>query len=300
MLVKLKIAETIIEFSGNKKEDARLPAEYKNFVYNGKGKSDILINIIRTNNLPRVKGAESLFITRHNIDKEEAWQLLKKMNAYIYLGLIKEKKQVVFINPGFNQVDAHCLSSNSESFIWHIQSLVDDFLQILLINYFAQRKTGIFAHAAGIKDLNGKGFIFAGKSGCGKSTTAKIWDKHSRAMVLNDDRVIVKKPKGKFTIYPSPWHGELSKYLYSPLEQAPLDQVFFLRHSRKNNIKVLGPNEAFLDLYPAIFPPFWSSDLLNNAVYFCHDLAVNIKCSRLGFKKDKDIIEFVRKTYARN
>ena len=177
-----------------------------------------------------------------------------------------------------------------------VEDIIYDFLQVLLINYFALHKKEIFVHSIGVKDLDGKGLLFAGKSGAGKSTTAKLWHKYSKAMVLNDDRIIVRKLNGKFFIYGAPWHGEFSDYLYSKIESAPLEKLFFIYHATHNTIRQISQKEAFNWLYPALFPTFWDKGNLENIVSFCQDLLRNVACYRLGFVNNKKIIEFVRKS----
>ncbi len=190
--------------------------------------------------------------------------------------------------------DSLLRDGKGKGFVWSASDIIYDFLQVLLINYFAQRKSGIFTHSVGIKDLDGKGLIFTGKSGAGKSTTARIWHKHSKAMVLNDDRIIVRKVKDKFFIYGSPWHGEFSDYLESRIESAPIDKIFFIHHAKENNFKRLSQKDAFNLLYPALFPTFWDKRCLENIASFSLDLVNSVKCYRLGFVNNNRVIGFVR------
>jgi len=134
-----------------------------------------------------------------------------------------------------------------------------------------------------------------GPSGCGKSTTGRLWHKHSKAMVLNDDRIIVRKLNGKFFIYGSPWYGEFSDYLYSIIESAPLNKLFFIHHASNNIVRQISQKEAFNLLYPAFFPTFWNKDSLENVVSFCQDLIKNVFCYSLGFVNNKKLIGSVRK-----
>jgi DNA polymerase III delta prime subunit len=209
----------------------------------------------------------------------------------------------MLVNKTFDRVTAYLLPKRNiphrlpkaGEWTWNVSDLIYDFLQVLLINYFAQRNQGIFTHSIGVKDLDGSGLLFTGKSGCGKTTTAKFWHKHSKAMVLNDDRIIVRKNNGKFFIYGSPWHGEFSDYLQSRIDSALLERIFFIYHSPQNTVKKIFQKEVFDQLYPALFPTFWDKKCLENIVSFCQDLIKNVPCYSLGFVNDKKIIEFVRR-----
>ena len=331
VVVKLKIADTIIRVQSNfplgqltkEEEKAQASERFENFFYKGRQAPHILINVEVVDKLPEIKKTKPVFITYHFQDGSENWRLLKKGNSYVYKSPLEDKKQVVLVNRTFDRVTAYLLPKDrrqktedrkqkaegrrqkteskgrkEKEFVWNVSDIIYDFLQVLMINYFAQRKQGIFTHSIGVKDLNGKGLLFAGKSGAGKSTTARLWHKHSKAMVLNDDRIIARKIKGKFFIYGAPWHGDFNDYLESHIESAQVAKLFFIYHSPKNTVKKISQKQAFNLLYPALFPTFWDKGCLENIASFCHDLIKTVPCFSLGFVNDKRVIEFVRKVDA--
>ena len=63
---------------------------------------------------------------------------------------------------------------------WSLTGLVYEFLQVLLISYFAKNGDGIFLHSCGIGERSGEGLVFAGKESAGKSTTARLWYRKQR------------------------------------------------------------------------------------------------------------------------
>jgi hypothetical protein len=278
-----------------KEQGLQVSERFDNFSYSGEGKPDILINIEIVDKLPQIYNTKPLFITYHFQDGSENWRLLKKGNTYVYKSPLEDKKQVILVNETFDRVKAYLLPKKDKGFVWNTTDIIYDFLQVLLINYFAQKNEGIFTHSIGIKDLDGKGLLFAGKSSAGKSTTARLWHKHSKAMVLNDDRIIVRKNRDRFFIYGCPWHGDFSDYLVSRIESAPLKKLFFIYHAPKNIVREISRKKAFNLLYPALFPTFWDKKCLENIVSFCQDLIKNVPCYSLGFVNDKRVIEFVKK-----
>lgn len=301
--INLKIADTIIlmqsrfplERLSAEEQKLQVAERFDNFFYKGSQRPDILIDIEIVDKLPNISNAKPVFITYHFQDKSENWRLLKQGDNYIYKCPLEDKKQVMLVNKTFNRVKAYLLPKKNKGKVWNKTDIIYDFLQVLLINYFAQRNQGIFTHSVGIKDVDGRGLLFAGKSGAGKSTTARIWHKDSKAMVLNDDRIIVRKVNGKFFIYGSPWHGEFSDYLASRIESVPLKLIFFIHHSPENIATQISPKPAFNLLYPALFPTFWDKNCLENIAVFCDDLVKNVPCYRLGFVNNKKVIRFVRK-----
>ncbi|MFH1201780.1 MAG: hypothetical protein V1674_02690 [Candidatus Omnitrophota bacterium] len=301
--IKLKIADIIIQMQSiftpehlsQEEEKRQIASRFNNFFYRGSQDPDILINVEIQDKSPQIHNTKPLFITRHFDSGDENWRILKKGQSIIYKCPLKDKKQVMVVNKKFDRVIAYLLPKKDKERAWNITDIIYDFLQVLLINYFALRKLGIFTHAIGVKDLDGKGLLFAGKSGAGKSTTARLWHKHSKVMVLNDDRIIVRKNNGNFFIYGSPWHGEFGDYLASRIDSAPIDKLFFIHHAPRNNVRRIRVKEAFNSLYPAIFPTFWDKGCLENIVSFCQDLVENIPCYSLGFVNDRRVIDFVRR-----
>jgi len=301
--VKLKIADIVIKMQSNFRleqlteieQREQISERFNNFLYKGKDRPDIVIKINIVDRLPEIIKTKDIFVTYHFQDRKENWRLQKKNNSYIYRCDVGNKKQLMLINETFDRVAAYLLPKKNKGKAWNIMDIIYDFLQVLLINYFALSKKGIFVHSIGVKDLDGKGLLFAGKSGAGKSSTARLWHKHSRVMVLNDDRIIVRKLNGRFFIYGSPWHGEFSDYLQSYIESAPLDKLFFIYHASQNMVRRILEKEAFSLLYPALFPTFWDKACLENIVSFCQDLVKDVVCLKLGFVNDKKVIAFVRK-----
>jgi len=295
--VKLKIADVVIQFRSKspleKRDKNDFEERYQKFFYSGGRAAQIIINVHVTDKLPNTDG-EVIFVTTHYLDHSENWRLIKKNNTFIYLTSVEGKEQAIFFNQKFNRVDAYLLSKK-QVHSWHPSDIIYDFLQVLLITYFTARGEGIFTHSVGIKDINREGLIFTGKSGCGKSTTARIWHRYSGAKVLNDDRIIIRRRKNKFIIYGSPWHGDFSDYLESVPDSAELKKLFFIRHAPRNSAQKINPKEAFKLLYPAFFAPFWNKKALGNATTFSIALLKSVPAYRLGFAKGRKIIGFVRR-----
>lgn len=298
--VKLKIADIIISLQSefplqwaNKKE--KIPRRFANFIYHGQCQPDIAIRVNIQKRLPSLFRARNLFITYHPEDNQENWRLLKKGSDYIFKSPLKDKKQVMLIDESLTKVSAYLLQGKNKKKAWHIEDIIYDFLQILLVSYFAKYKKGVFVHSVGVKDKKIQGLLFAGRSGTGKSTTARLWHNYSQALVLNDDRVIVRKNEGRFFIYGSPWHGDFSDYLNTRTESAPLKKLFFIRHARKNTALAIKPGQAFRLLYPVIFPAFWNKGWLENIISLSWDLVNSVHVLDLGFVNNKSVISYVRK-----
>ena len=299
--IKLKIAGILISLESDfplqkltrKEKGSLVQDRFQDFFSKSKRRADIVIDIKIVDKLPRIPKATKLFIMYRPPDKTINWQFLQRNNGYIYKDNVMQQRQVMFINKSFDRVNAYLLHKKVNTHAWYPTEIIYDFLQIFLIHYLAQRDLGIFVHSMGIRDASGRGVIFAGKCGSGKSTLARIWHNSNSSKVLNDDRIVIRKIKGKFFIYGVPWHGEFTDYLNSRAIRAGLFRLFFIRHSRINCVRQLSEAEIFSFLYPTVFPTFWNKNGLGNIVSCCRDIIKNISCFDLGFAKDKMIVDFI-------
>lgn len=162
--------------------------------------------------------------------------------------------------------------------------------ELLLINLLALGR-GVEFHACGVSDLEGKGYLFVGHSEAGKTTSARLWQRQRDALLLSDDRVIVREVDGKFWMYGTPWHGE--EEISSP-RKVELTHIFFLRHGERNELARLGRAEAAAQLFSRSFPTFFSPEGLGFTLEFLDRLTASVACAELGFVPDEKVIDFVR------
>ena len=69
-------------------------------------------------------------------------------------------------------------------------------LDELLMIHRLSRGEGVEVHAVGISDEQGRGHLFLGHSGAGKSTTARLWLDRPGVRILSDDRIILRARDG--------------------------------------------------------------------------------------------------------
>ena len=101
-------------------------------------------------------------------------------------------------------------------------------------------------HASAVA-VDGEAFLFTAPSGTGKSTHARLWREllGGRAVMINDDKPLLRIADGKARVYGSPWNG---KHRLGTNTSAPVRAVCFLERSQENRIRKLSPAE----IYPAL------------------------------------------------
>jgi serine kinase of HPr protein (carbohydrate metabolism regulator) len=153
--------------------------------------------------------------------------------------------------------------------------------------YILARRHGALLHAAGI-DINGKGYIFPGKSGAGKSTITRQFAALGDTGLLSDDRIVVRKIEGGFKAYGTPWPGEAGIALN---KSVPLAGIFFINHGSANRIREITPKEALARLLPVTSIPWYDREVMDRILTFCEDLISSVPIYELDFKPSVEVVD---------
>ena len=162
--------------------------------------------------------------------------------------------------------------------------------ELLLVNVLA-RGRGAEIHACGIIDSNGHGHLFAGQSGAGKTTIARIWEGEPGITILSDDRIILRKEDNKIWMYGTPWHGEAGFALPAA---APLTHIYFLQKGAKNELLPQGRTEGAARLFSCCFAPLYFPEAINFTLAFFEEVVKAVPLHELRFLPDKRVVEFIR------
>lgn len=160
--------------------------------------------------------------------------------------------------------------------------------QILFARLLAERG-GVVLHGSGII-LKEKGYLFVGHSDAGKTTVVKIFSHYAK--ILNDDRMIVRKEDGRFYLYGTPWHGEVSLVAS---DRVPLKAILFLNQARENKVEKVEGLEAFKRLYGCTIKPLVTKRWAKNALNICQDLSREVPCYHIYFDKTEGVISTIEK-----
>ncbi len=163
-------------------------------------------------------------------------------------------------------------------------------LDELLMIHRLSRGEGVEVHAVGIVDEAGRGHLFLGHSGAGKSTTARLWEAFPKVRILSDDRIILRASKGTIWMYGTPWHGDAG--VASPA-RAPLFRMYLLEHSGKNELIPVPKGRTAGELFARSFVPYHSAEGLEFALSFLDRVAQEIPCSVFRFVPDESAVEAI-------
>lgn len=250
--------------------------------------------------LVRVYGHYSAFPDIQLSEKDKVFNSGTSWDVY---KILDEKTMFVIKTPLFNP-QPYCIAIFNTDYrigdvyynISNLGEMFNDLLphplafplfHLLMISLLSNRY-GVLIHACGIDDA-GRGYLFPGSSTHGKTTMAQLWK--DEAVILNDDRIVLRENHGRFWIYGTPWHGEFDRV---SSQGVPLEKVFFLRHARTNNTQLCEGGMAAAHLLKHCFFPQWDISGMNFILNFCAEIAEKIPCYELGFVPNNQIVDFVR------
>ncbi|MBO4760431.1 MAG: hypothetical protein J5520_01640 [Bacteroidales bacterium] len=166
---------------------------------------------------------------------------------------------------------------------------------LMLIYSFRTSTLGALEFHSSITVNDGKGYLFLGKSGTGKSTHSSLWLKHiPGSYLLNDDNPVVRVfDDGSIRVFGTPWSGKTPCYKQ---ESVPVGAIVRISQSPENRIHRNSLPEAYASVmastsgFKAIKP---IADGMHASIA---TLVSTIPCYTLDCRPDKEAAELCHKT----
>ncbi|MGX9728776.1 MAG: hypothetical protein ACTFAK_16130 [Candidatus Electronema sp. VV] len=149
---------------------------------------------------------------------------------------------------------------------------------------------GLVFHASGLDD-NGKGIVFIGHSGAGKSTQLELWNDEPGVIAMNDDRIAVRAEENGPMCYGTPWGGSSD---IARNHAAPLAALILLEQAPENAIEPLTPAAAAPLLAARAFLPYWDQSLMRRALDNLTAILQQVPVFRLRCRPEREVIPLVR------
>lgn len=113
-----------------------------------------------------------------------------------------------------------------------------------ICKYIMKKGNGIIFHSSAIM-VDGKAYLFTAPSGTGKSTHARLWREMlgERAVMINDDKPIIRYNDGKFYVYGTPWTG---KHRLGNNICAEIKAICRISQGKQNVIRKADTNEMLM------------------------------------------------------
>lgn len=114
-------------------------------------------------------------------------------------------------------------------------------------------------HAAAV-ELDGEAYLFAAKSGVGKTTHAKLWLQEfgERAKVINGDKPVCRFLDGRLYVFGTPWCG---KENLGSNAMSPVKAICFLERGADNRICRMEEGEVIRRIFHQLLMPKEEADM---------------------------------------
>ena len=132
--------------------------------------------------------------------------------------------------------------------------------------------------------VDGVGYLFTAKSGTGKSTHTRLWREllGDRAVMVNDDKPLIRISDSVAVIYGTPWDG---KHRLRTNIAVPLKALCILERAELNTIRPVTMDEAYPMLLQQAYRPM-DGMALRKTLNLIDRLAASVSLWRLGCNRE--------------
>lgn len=144
--------------------------------------------------------------------------------------------------------------------------------------------------------VDGAGYMFTAKSGTGKSTHARLWREYlqNRAVMVNDDKPLLRISDNVVTAYGTPWNG---KHRLGNNISVPLKAICILNRGRENHIEQISKSSSYPILLQQVYRAQDSQKmvktfelldkLVKNTEFFKLECNMNVEAAKLAYNAMK-------------
>ena len=256
-------------------------AQYRDFVTDP---SDAPLFVLRTvEALPDV-AVEPLLVPEH----EEAGE--PRLDLYSFDGgYIVEMAPLATLPPcarlmmdsGYREGSLAFLKDSPRSTLFAVNN------SLMLMFAFASAPYMTLEMHASVIGNGGKGYLFLGRSGTGKSTHSSLWLKYIEGSeLLNDDNPVLRVGEdGVARVYGSPWSGKTPCYRNV---SAPVGAIVRIRRAKHNAITRQSALEAYASVYSSCSGFKADRSMADGQHRILEHIALNVPCYVLDCLPDEE------------
>ncbi len=134
--------------------------------------------------------------------------------------------------------------------------------------------------------VDGEAYLFTARSGTGKSTHTRLWREAfgERAVMINDDKPLLRVTEAGVTAFGTPWNG---KHHLGGNLSAPLKALCVLTRDETNHIEAISAGDAFPVLFQQCYHP-QALERMPRVLELLERLSRKVRLYRLGCNMDPE------------
>lgn len=212
----------------------------------------------------------------------------QKINSDISFSSFPSKEQMIVIDNSIMLLDHNY--RNGSVYLVGGETSLEVFLSYLFYTH-AVRRQMIQLHCATIED-QGRGILFLGPSGIGKTTQAERWAEFRGASIINGDVGFVQRTEREYIAWGTPWHGS-SPYCLNA--SVPVKALVVLKQAPENRLRELTGFEKVSEIAGSVFYPTWLEDGMELCTDTLNHLLTDLPVYRLDNRADRESVEILAK-----
>ncbi|MBE7083346.1 MAG: hypothetical protein E7373_01930 [Clostridiales bacterium] len=157
-----------------------------------------------------------------------------------------------------------------------------------LCDYTLSEVDGIIFHSSAIM-VDNEAYLFTAPSGTGKSTHARLWREMlgDRAVMINDDKPIIRYIDGDFYVYGTPWNG---KHRLDTNARAKIKAICKIYQAKENTITKADSTEMLLTILNQTIRPT-ELDKMDKLLNIIDKMLTSVKLYSLGCNISREAAE---------
>jgi hypothetical protein len=153
----------------------------------------------------------------------------------------------------------------------------------LVLYYLTVINGDIMIHASGVNN-SGRGYLFSGVSGRGKTTMSKLWQE-AGARVIHDERLIIRNTEKGYIMYNTP------VYSNDEPRESTVNKIFLIEHGSRNEIIPVSGASAISLVMANCIQHNWDQELIAGLIGSVSSLCGAVPVIRLPFRPGRSIID---------
>jgi hypothetical protein len=159
-----------------------------------------------------------------------------------------------------------------------------------VLTLYSLGRTGLLLHAAGLA-FEGRGVVFSGVSGAGKSTIAGLAAERPGWLALSDDRIVLRfEAAAGVRCHGTPWPGEGQ---IARSDSAPAAALLFIEQAATNEVRALPQRDGLQRLFRTASVLWFDTEHVSDTLAACGELVRRVPPAVLRFRPETGAVELV-------
>jgi hypothetical protein len=251
-------------------------------------RADFEIDVEVVSSLPELKRGPLRFDAAHGY-----WTLSESDSGFVIESLspkLLQPRARALVSTDYRTVQAWVLPELLMGQIgWSPMHLFNPIVEVCLLSRLAL-DGGLVLHAAGVS-FQEQGYVFTGASGTGKSTISQLFADQG-ALVLSDERVILRRQGTTVSVYGTPWVGSGQ---YAAQASRTMTGLYGISHGEDHHrLEPLSPMKTMSLLLQQAFLPHWDRVAMEATLDFLASLTTHVPCFSLAFLKQSNVVDLLQ------